>query len=61
MDTVFQLFEYLLTGMNSVLGFIMTLPQILTVSVQAFPPFLGVILISGFTCILAIRVLELLP
>lgn len=61
MDTVLMLFEYLLTGMQSVMGFIQTLPQMLSVCIQAFPPFLGVYLISCFACILAIRVLELLP
>lgn len=61
MDTVFQLFEYLLTGMQSVMGFIQTLPQMLSVCVQAFPPFLGVYLLGCFAIILAIRVLELLP
>lgn len=61
MDTVLQLFEYLLTGMQSVLGFIMTLPCLLLVCVQAFPPVLAVTLVSFFGCILAIRVLELLP
>lgn len=61
MDTVFQLFEYLLTGMQSVLSFVMTLPSLLLVCVQAFPPVLSVVLISFFGAILAIRVLELLP
>lgn len=61
MDTLFQLFEYLLTGMQSVFGFVMTLPSLLMVCVQAFPPILSVVLVSFFGCILAIRVLELLP
>lgn len=61
MDTVLQLFNYLLTGMQSVLGFVQTLPQIFSFCVQAFPPYLGVYLLICFGLILAVRVLELLP
>lgn len=56
-----MLFEYLLTGMQSVMSFVQSLPQMLSVCVQVFPPFLGVYLLGCFGVILAIRVLELLP
>lgn len=61
MEIVSQLFGYLLTGMESVFGFISLLPSIFTIVFSVIPVAYSSFLLVCFGIIIAIRVLELLP
>lgn len=61
MEVVSQLFGYLLTGMESVFGFISLLPSIFSTVFTVMPASYSSFLLVCFGIIIAIRVLELLP
>lgn len=61
MEVVSQLFGYLLTGVESVFGFISQLPSIFSTVFTVIPDSYSSFLLVCFGIIIAIRVLELLP
>lgn len=61
MQVVIEFFQLLMSGVEQVFSFMTTLPEIMSTCVTAFPPVLSTYLLVLFACIIAIRVLELLP
>lgn len=61
MQVIIEFINLLISGVQQVFSFILTLPQILSTCVTAFPPVLATYLLVAFGVIIAIRVLELLP
>lgn len=60
MQTIIEFINLLITGVQSVFGYLAMIPTIFS-SITAFPPVLYVFLLAGFGVIVAIRALELLP
>ena len=61
MQVIIEFIGLLIGGVQQVMQFMLTLPQILATCVTAFPPVLSTYLLAGFATILLIRVLELVP
>lgn len=61
MQVIIEFFQLLMSGVEQVMSFLTTLPQILATCVTAFPPVLAAYLLAGLAVIICIRVLELLP
>lgn len=61
MQVIIEFFQLLMSGVQQVMSFLTTLPQILSTCVIAFPPVLSTYLLAGLAVIICIRVLELLP
>lgn len=60
MSVLIEFVQLLMSGVQSVFGFITTLPTLFS-SITAFPPILYTTLLAGFGVVVAIRCLELLP
>ena len=61
MEVIINFISLLISGVQAIMSFMVQLPSILALCVQAFPPALGVYLLAGFALVLCIRLLELLP
>lgn len=61
MQVVIEFLQLLMSGVEQVMSFLISLPDLLSVCVTAFPPILSTYLLAGLVCILCIRLLELLP
>lgn len=61
MEVIVNFIKLLVSGVQAIISFLIQLPSVLAVCVQAFPPALSVLLLSCFGLIIAVRLLELLP
>lgn len=61
MQVIVEFLSLLMGGVQQVFQFLLTLPQILSTCLVAFPPVLSSYLLVCVVVIIVIRVLELLP